>query len=341
MAARHYEHHDGPGTVRVPAEVEKPDPILFGLTARQAAMAASVLGGLWGLWQAIRTWVPAPVFLIVAVPIATAVITVLTVRRGGRPMEEVLVDAWRHHRAPKRLVPSDGLPDEGPVPVPEWIDVDAGGLPAPLRLPATAINEAGIVDLAGHGQARPLAASTVNFGLRTPAEQRVLLAGFARWLHSLSSPVQIVARAEPLDLTPITRHLTAQAGSLPHPALETACRDHAEFLDHLARTQRPLRRRVTVVLTATGGEQAGEEFGHRAEDTARTLAGCDLTVTPLSAARTAGLLRAAADPGHTRTPAVGTATDVIHGEATLLRPPPDTPPDTGPAPGPFVDAERS
>jgi hypothetical protein len=338
--ARHHDHHqDGPGTVRVPAEVEKPDPILFGLTARQAAMAASVLGGLWGLWQATRTWVPAPIFLIVAVPIATAVITVLTVRRGGRPLEDVLVDAWRHHRAPKRLVPSDGPPDQGPAPVPEWIDLDPGPLPAPLRLPATAINEAGIVDLGGDGLARPLACSTVNFGLRTPAEQRVLLAGFARWLHSLSSPVQIVARAEPLDLTPITRHLTAQAGSLPHPALETACHAHAEFLDHLARTQRPLRRRVTVVLTATGGDQAGE-LGHRAEDTARTLAGCDLTVTPLSAARTAGLLRAAADPGRTRTPAVGTAADVIHGEATLLQPPPDTPPRTAPA-VPCADAERS
>lgn len=333
MAARHHDHHEGPDTVRVPAEVQRPDPILFGLTARQAAMAASILGGLWGVWKATRPWLPALVFLALAVPLATAAITVLTVRRGGRPLEEVLVDAWRHHREAKRLVPVSGHADDdqaggGPAPVPEWIDVDAGPLPAPLRLPARAVSETGIVDLGQHGLARPVAASMVNFGLRTPGEQRALLSGFARWLHSLSSPVQIVARAEPLDLTPITRHLTAHAGSLPHPALEAACRDHAEFLEHLARTRRPLRRRVTLVLTATGQEQAGE-FAHRAEDTARTLAGADLTVTALSGAQVAGLLRAAADPQYARTPTVGTATDVIHGDATLLDWPSGTESHTG------------
>jgi hypothetical protein len=34
--------------------------------------------------------------------------------------------------------------------------------------------------------------STINFGLRTPAEQESLVASFGRYLHSLTAPVQVL-----------------------------------------------------------------------------------------------------------------------------------------------------
>ena len=91
------------------------------------------------------------------------------------------------------------------------------------------------------------AASTVNFGLRTPAEQDALVAGFGRYLHSLTAPVQILVRAERLDLTGQSRDLRARAATLPDPGLERLALDHAEFLDQLGARADLLRRQVLLI----------------------------------------------------------------------------------------------
>ena len=74
------------------------------------------------------------------------------------------------------------------------------------------------------------AASTVNFALRTPAEQHALTAAFGRWLNSLRGPVQILIRAQRVDLSAMAAALREAAPALPHPALEAAALDHAGFL---------------------------------------------------------------------------------------------------------------
>jgi hypothetical protein len=51
----------------------------------------------------------------------------------------------------------------------------------------------------------------VAFGLRTPAEQNGLVAGFARWLHSLDGPAQILVRAQRVDLAHLADRLNVQA----------------------------------------------------------------------------------------------------------------------------------
>ena len=73
-------------------------------------------------------------------------------------------------------------------------------------------------------------ASAVTFSLRTPAEQEALVAGFARFLNSLGEPVEILVRAEPVDLTAAIDALLDAAPGMPHPALEAAARRHARFL---------------------------------------------------------------------------------------------------------------
>ncbi len=106
----------------------------------------------------------------------------------------------------------------------------------------------GVVDLGADGLAAVAAATTVNFALRTPDEQDGLVALFSRYLHSLTAPVQILARTHRLDLTDQIADLRDAAPSLPHPALRSAALDHADFLDDLARHANLLRRQILLVL---------------------------------------------------------------------------------------------
>ena len=92
------------------------------------------------------------------------------------------------------------------------------------------------------------ACSTVNFALRTPSEQEALVACFGRYLHALSAPVQILIRTHRLDLSGQIAALRERAGSLPHPALETAALEHADYLDQLTSGSDLLRRQVLLVL---------------------------------------------------------------------------------------------
>ena len=59
--------------MRIPADVERPDKLLAGLTARQLAILAVAAVALWAGYAATRHLVPPAVFGVVAVP----------VRRGG------------------------------------------------------------------------------------------------------------------------------------------------------------------------------------------------------------------------------------------------------------------
>src|SRR6266567_8036909 len=89
--------------------------------------------------------------------------------------------------------------------------------PGPLALPARGIDPDGLVDLDGDGMALACRASTVNFALRTPDEQQALVAAFARVLHALTGPVQLVVRSERADLARLVSDLDEGAGGLPHP----------------------------------------------------------------------------------------------------------------------------
>jgi hypothetical protein len=93
-----------------------------------------------------------------------------------------------------------------------------------LRPPARDLAGDGVVDLGPQGAALVCEASTVNFALRTPAEQQALISAFARVLHAVIAPVQVLVRVERADLTAHLCQLDQTAGGLPHPALEAAAR---------------------------------------------------------------------------------------------------------------------
>jgi hypothetical protein len=197
---------------------------------------------------------------------------------------------------------------------PAWVATTSHGhqpLPAPLRLPARGITADGLIDLGPDGTTALVAASTVAFGLRTPGEQNGLVAGFGRWLNSLDAPVQIVVRAERVDLTTVADRIHAEAPGLPHPALEEAALSHAMFLDELATQRELLHRQVTIAVRDRRGP--GHTL-HRAAEAARALAAFEVTATVLDRDDTAAHLAGCFDPTVPPAPAdLAPDRAVIHG----------------------------
>lgn len=235
-------------SVRIPADVDREDRILAGFTARQVAVMAVTGLLLYGGWQTTRAVIPVIAYVAVAVPIGVAVTALVVVRRDGVTLDRLLLAAVRQRMQPRRRVAAGQAPAE----VPEWLSgvahgheaVAAGG----LDLPAQGVAEAGIVDLGDDGVALVAACSTVNFALRTPAEQEALTAAFGRYLHSLGASVQILVRAQRLDLSGQITELRECAAGLPHPALESAALDHAEYLAQLGQQADLLRRQILLVV---------------------------------------------------------------------------------------------
>ncbi|MEU5529431.1 PrgI family protein [Micromonospora chersina] len=286
--SRHDDHTDA-GRVRMPADVDAPDRVLYGLTFRQLAILAVAALAFYGAWRTLHHFVPALVLVGAAVVLGGLVFGVAVGRRDGLPLDVWLLAAVRHSRAPRALATTDTT-----IEVPDWVQVPASkvALPAPLTLPADAIDDGGDIRLAG-ARAAMVAATSVNLALRTPDEQAALVDTFGRWLNSLSAPTQIVVSAQPVDLQGAARTLAEAAEQLPHPALADAAADHARFLGDLAARRDPLRRQVLIVTRTASGERAARR---RAEDTVRALAGLGVTTRALDGAAVTAALAAAADP---------------------------------------------
>ncbi|MDA8285873.1 MAG: PrgI family protein [Actinomycetota bacterium] len=271
------------GRVRIPADVDRPDKLLAGLTARQLAILAVAAIALWAGYAATRHLVPPAAYGAVAVPVAAVAALLALGRMEGVPADRWMIAAWRHHRSPRRLVPApDGVPT-----VPGFLANAVGShppaLPAPLRLPLAGIDPRGVVDLGADGLAVICRASAVTFSLRTPTEQEALVVGFARFLSSLAEPVQVLVRAERLDVGPAICALLDAAPGLPHLALERAARDHAAFLADLAASRDLLRRVVLIVLRQPMGQPAGQA-SPEGDSAGRLLRRAAEAVTALGAA---------------------------------------------------------
>jgi hypothetical protein len=312
--------------VRIPADVDRPDRVLGPLTARQLAILGVTGLLFYALYGATRTVLPVSLFLLVAVPIGLAVTVLALGRRDGVALDRLVLAALRQRLTPRRQVSAP----EGVRPAPAWLaaeHADDDVAPTPLELPARGVEDgitAGVVDLGADGLAVIAACSTVNFSLRTPAEQEALVSSFARYLHSLTAPVQFLVRAERLDLTPQIDELRTRAGGLPHPALEAAAHDHANFLAELGQHADLLRRQVLLVLreptrapvtgnvTSTmrrlrrgpdtgpvdhGARQAAEQrLGRRLTEAVELLTSAGIAVSALDAATATSVLAAACNP---------------------------------------------
>jgi hypothetical protein len=285
---------DDMARVRIPADIEREDKLLAGLTARQLAIMAASGVVLWIAYAATRRFVPLVVFGVLGFPLATTSALLALGRFEGVAADRWVLAAWRHHRSEHQLVPA---PDGVPAP-PSLIAPYVGAAPAPLHLPFAGVDDDGVVDLGVGGLAVLCRASAVTFSLRTSGEQEALVGGFARWLNSLAQPAQILVRAEPFDLQPSIVALLASAPELPHPALEAAARAHAHFLNELAQGADLLRREVLVVLRTHHADGAPGRLVRSANEATVALGAAGVTLVVLDAHAAAVCLTRALDPGN-------------------------------------------
>ena len=260
--------YDVSDPVPIPADVDRPDKILAGLTARQVAIAATAAVIVWAAFEATRHVLPLPAFAVLATPVALAATALVIGERDGLPLDRLLVAAWRQARSPRRLVTApEGIPA-----APAWASPPGPQAPAPAPLAPLwrHIAADGVIGLGSGGAAAVAAVSTVNFALRSPAEQDALTAAYGRWLNSLTGPAQVVIRAGRADLSGAVTALREAAGGLPHPALEAAALEHAEFLAGLAEERDVLTRQVLLVIrepahgtTRPGGGTAAARAAQR------------------------------------------------------------------------------
>lgn len=283
---------DGLYRARVPADVDAPDKVVYGLTFRQLAILAVAAVAFYGAWRVLHDLVPPLVLVGAAVVLGGLVFGVVVGRRDGLPLDVWLLAAVAHARAPRALSTTDTTST-----TPDWVQAPKSRvmLPAPLRLPADAIDDGGQIRVGG-GRAAVVAATSVNLALRTPDEQAALVEVFGRWLNSLSAATQIVVSAQPVDLRSAARTLSQAKDGLPHPALVDAAADHAHFLDDLANRRDPLRRQVLIVTRTSPGERGDHAARRRAENTVRALSGLGVTTRVLDGAAVTAAIAAAADP---------------------------------------------
>jgi hypothetical protein len=281
--------------------VEAPDTLVFGLTARQAAILATAAAAGYLVWQALGGRLPAPALAALLVPLAAAAVVLALGRRDGLGLDVWLLAALGHRRRPRRAAAAP----EGILAVPGWAPAPAGGRedragrpgaprPAVLRLPAQAISADGVVDLGGRAAAL-VGVTTVNLGLRSAVEQAALVDAFGRWLNALTGPVQLVVSAQRVDLAGHAARVAEAAQTLPHPAVADAALDYAQFLADLARGRDPLWRTVTLACAAAG-ERAAAEVIRRAEHAAAAMAAIGAQAGVLDGPTATAVLTAAVDP---------------------------------------------
>jgi hypothetical protein len=297
--------------VRIPADTGQPDRILAGLTARQLGIL--MLAGLPAmlLFLAVRPLLPLPVAAGLAAPPLLVGVALALGRRDGVSLDRLAVAAAAQRLGPRRLVPA---PD-GVIRPAAWHTGATNQTPAAMRPPAHGLGGDGIIDLGGQGAALVCEASTVNFALRTPAEQQALIGALARVLHAVTAPLQVLVRVERADLADHLDQLDHDAGGLPHPALEDAAREHARFLGELAARRDVARRQTLLVLRDPAPPpQAATVLRRRADELGGLLGACGITLTPLDGGQAAAVLARACDPEAPPPPAgLAAPGQTIHG----------------------------
>lgn len=278
--------------VRLPSDVDVPDRIAAGLTAKQLLTVGIATVVVWGLYLSVGHRMPPLVFGALALPIGALGLAVATARPEGMSFDRLLILAGRYFRLQRRqVVAPSGVPL-----IPEWAGKTTAV--APLEMPVSQVAADGFLDLGTAGLALVCKASGVNFGLRSEPEQKALIDGLSRLLNSLEGSAQFLIRSDRVDLGSIIRSLEDAALLLPHPALEESAMAHARFLRELAVDKAILRKELLLVLRdkAKSVEEAKARLTNRVDESASMLRAIGITLRPLTQEDAETLLARACDP---------------------------------------------
>ncbi|WP_194906283.1 PrgI family protein [Catenulispora rubra] len=282
------------GTARIPQDVSQPDKIMFGATARQCVILGGTAGGLWLLWLVVRPFIEPLMFAVPAGLLLLLLGIAVTAERDGLTVDQLLFAAIRQAFSPRRRVMAPEGVEDPPSFVADLFRSNVPKSPAALGLHVRQVGKDGTVDLGPDGCAALASASTVNFALRTQDEQALLVGGFGRWLNSLTGPVQITSRMTPADLGKQINTLRDSAPGLPHPLLEAAAHNHADFLADINASGAVLHRSLLLTARELDPKHA-PRAARRIVDTA-ALSACEIDAVPLDSVSSQLALSAALDP---------------------------------------------
>lgn len=116
-------------------------------------------------------------------------------------------------------------------------------------LPLEAI-EGDVVRLRDGGCRAVLRAGSVNFALKSEAEQEAILAAYRRFLNALSYPLQLLVRVVPTDVEAYVARLEGGRTRDRGEVWAALARDHEAFVRRLARERTLLERRCYVIVPA-------------------------------------------------------------------------------------------
>jgi hypothetical protein len=191
-----------------------------------------------------------------------------------------------------------------------------------VRLSIDAI-QADVVELAGEEYRAVMEVSGTARPFDDDIRLEGVLAGFATFLNGLSYPVQILVRATPVDLSRYLAALEERGRQVLDGQLADMARDHAAFVQGLARQRTLLERRFYVVVPAESAprmswtsrlagrgradldaeprrEAAHRQLAFRCEDVRRQLSRCGVNARRLGDLELAQLYLACWSPERAR-----------------------------------------
>lgn len=296
----------------MPSDIDRPDQILWGLTARQLLILGVTCMLAWALYLSLRKVLPLAIIGIPSGLVVAAGVALAVVRPDGIVAEQWLAGGTRYLLAArKRVMAPEDIPE-----VAEWARSDERT--EPVDTLARAIEEGGVIDTGRGWFSLVCRASSINLVLRSEAEQDALLEGLGNLLNALDAPVSFVVRSERMDLRPHIEHIEKHAPGLPSVELESAARAHAAYLASLARRRDVLRREVYLVLThySRDAGQGVSVLRRRAEQADVLLRSLGIRIDALDGQRAAELLSRASDPdGPLPLTGLSLPTEIVRGDA--------------------------
>ena len=179
------------------------------------------------------------------------------------------------------------------------------------RVDVNAIDD-GVLALADGSYRAVLEVTGASGPFDDEARQATALAGYAGFLNALSYPIQVLVRAVPVELGRYLATIDQRARHELPGELSALARDHATFVQGLARRRTLLERRFYVVVPAQSGETgrraaawlpgrrwraepieaeaARRQLTFRCEEVARQLGRCGLAARRLGDLELAQLL---------------------------------------------------
>lgn len=100
-----------------------------------------------------------------------------------------------------------------------------------------------------------LQASSINFELKSEAEQDAIIEIYKSFLNSLACPLQIIVRVREMDLDKYLEDFRARLTEEPEEVYKTQIENYSEFVASLVNTNKILSRNFYVVI---GYEGEGE-----------------------------------------------------------------------------------